>query len=117
MACCRACGCRHRARALQVEAATALAFFALGAQYWDHPLLLVVSLVEAALLVAVLFIDVELRLIPTLLVAVLVVVGLGAGGVGGIFERLFAPSALKRTDNDLLERLDRYVRDTRATSA
>src|SRR5207248_1440095 len=69
---CRACGCEQRARGLQVEAATALAFFALGAQYWGHPLLLVVSLVEAALLVAVLFIDLELRLIPTLLVAVLV---------------------------------------------
>ena len=58
--------------------ATALAFFALGAQYWGHPLLLVVSLVEAALLVAVLFIDVELRLIPTLLVALLVALALAS---------------------------------------
>ena len=73
---CRACGSEQRARGLQVEAATALAFFALGAQYWGHPLLLAVSLVEAALLVAVLFIDLELRLIPTLLVAVLVALAL-----------------------------------------
>jgi leader peptidase (prepilin peptidase)/N-methyltransferase len=64
-----------------VEAATALAFVALGAQYWGHPqddwpLLLGVSLVEAALLVAVLFIDLELRLIPTVLVALLVALAL-----------------------------------------
>jgi leader peptidase (prepilin peptidase)/N-methyltransferase len=59
-----------------VEAATALTFFALGAQYWGHPLLLMVSLMEAALLVAVLFIDLELRLIPTLLVAALVMLAL-----------------------------------------
>ena len=75
---CQACGCEHRARGLQVEVATALAFFALGIQYWGHPLLLVVSLLEAALLVAVLFIDLELRLIPTLLVAVLVALALAA---------------------------------------
>ena len=78
---CRACGCEQRTRGLQVEAATALAFVALGAQYWGHPradwpLLLVVSLAEAALLVVVLFIDLELRLIPTLLVAVLVALAL-----------------------------------------
>ena len=75
---CRACGHDHRTRGLQVEVATALAFFALGAQYWGHPLLLVVSLVEAALLVAVLFIDLELRLIPTLLVALLVALALAS---------------------------------------
>jgi leader peptidase (prepilin peptidase)/N-methyltransferase len=61
-----------------VEATTALAYVALGAQYWGQPLLLVVSLVEAALLVAVLFIDLELRLIPTALVAVLVALALAS---------------------------------------
>lgn len=65
-------------RALQVQAATALAFVALGTQYWGHPLLLVVSLVEATLLVIVLFIDLELRLIPTLLIALLVALALGS---------------------------------------
>jgi hypothetical protein len=34
----------------------------------------------------------------------------GAGGVGGLFERLFAPRALRRLYADELERLDRYAR-------
>jgi len=34
----------------------------------------------------------------------------GAGGVGGFFERLFAPRVLTRLYNDELERLDRYAR-------
>lgn len=33
----------------------------------------------------------------------------GAGGVGGFFERLFAPAALKRVYDDALARLDRYA--------
>jgi len=33
----------------------------------------------------------------------------GAGGVGGFFERLFAPAALKRVYDDTLSRLDRYA--------
>jgi uncharacterized protein YndB with AHSA1/START domain len=33
----------------------------------------------------------------------------GAGGVGGFFERLFAPTALKRVYDDTLSRLDRYA--------
>ena len=33
----------------------------------------------------------------------------GAGGVGGFFERLFAPAALKRVYADTLSRLDRYA--------
>lgn len=33
----------------------------------------------------------------------------GAGGVGGFFERLFAPGALKRVYDDALARLDRYA--------
>lgn len=75
---CTACGSGVRARALQIEAATALAFYLLGSQYWGHPLLLVVSLVESALLVAVMFIDLELRLIPTLLIVLLVALALGS---------------------------------------
>jgi hypothetical protein len=35
----------------------------------------------------------------------------GAGGVGGFFERLFAPRVLERLYGDELERLDRYARD------
>jgi hypothetical protein len=34
----------------------------------------------------------------------------GAGGVGGFFERLFAPMALRRLYADELERLDQYAR-------
>ena len=34
----------------------------------------------------------------------------GAGGVGGFFERLFAPRVLRRIYTDELERLDRYAR-------
>src|SRR3954466_8919965 len=35
----------------------------------------------------------------------------GAGGVGGFFERLFAPRVMRRTYLDELERLDRYARE------
>ena len=35
----------------------------------------------------------------------------GAGGVGGFFERLFAPGALKRIYDDELARLDAYARE------
>ena len=35
----------------------------------------------------------------------------GAGGVGGFFERLFAPRVLERLYADELQRLDRYARD------
>jgi uncharacterized protein YndB with AHSA1/START domain len=34
----------------------------------------------------------------------------GAGGVGGVFERLFAPRVLRGIYVDELERLDRYAR-------
>ena len=34
----------------------------------------------------------------------------GAGGVGGLFERLVAPRVLRRLYADELERLDRYAR-------
>ncbi len=39
----------------------------------------------------------------------------GAGGVGGFFERLFAPRVLTGLYADELERLDRYVRSLPAT--
>ena len=35
----------------------------------------------------------------------------GAGGIGGFFERLFAPRVLHRLYVDELERLDRYARE------
>lgn len=35
----------------------------------------------------------------------------GAGGVGGIFERLFAPRVLRRLYAEELERLDAYARE------
>lgn len=35
----------------------------------------------------------------------------GAGGIGGFFERLFAPPALRRLYADELARLDRYARE------
>lgn len=38
----------------------------------------------------------------------------GAGGVGGFFERLFAPRALAKLYADELERLDRYAREQAA---
>lgn len=36
----------------------------------------------------------------------------GAGGVGGLFERLFAPRVLRRLYAEELERLDCYARTT-----
>jgi uncharacterized protein YndB with AHSA1/START domain len=38
----------------------------------------------------------------------------GAGGIGGFFERLFAPRAIRRIYADELARLDRYARDQAA---
>lgn len=35
----------------------------------------------------------------------------GAGGIGGFFERTFAPKVLRRLYEDELERLDRYAVD------
>lgn len=37
----------------------------------------------------------------------------GAGGVGGFFERLFAPRAMRRIYVDELQRLDAYARELR----
>ena len=78
---CRDCGRPSWARATQIQVTTGLAFVALGTQYAAYPALLAVSLCEAALLVAVLFIDLESRLIPTLLVALLVLLALGSAAL------------------------------------
>lgn len=40
----------------------------------------------------------------------------GAGGIGGFFERLFAPRAMRRIYVDELGRLDRYAREQAATT-
>ncbi len=40
----------------------------------------------------------------------------GAGGIGGFFERTFAPRVMKRLYADELERLDRYVREQGAAA-
>jgi hypothetical protein len=41
----------------------------------------------------------------------------GASGVGGLFERLFAPGAMRRIYDDELARLDGYARGRRAEGA
>ncbi len=41
----------------------------------------------------------------------------GAGGVGGVFERLFAPRALRRLYDDELGRLDAYARERSGAQA
>lgn len=38
----------------------------------------------------------------------------GAGGVGGFFERMFAPGALRRIYDDELSRLDAYAKEQAA---
>jgi hypothetical protein len=40
----------------------------------------------------------------------------GAGGVGGVFERLFAPRVMRRVYADELTRLDRYAREQAAAT-
>jgi uncharacterized protein YndB with AHSA1/START domain len=39
----------------------------------------------------------------------------GAGGIGGLFERMFAPRALRAIYTDELKRLDAYARERRST--
>lgn len=41
----------------------------------------------------------------------------GAGGIGGFFERTFAPKVMRRMYADELKRLDRYAREQAARSA
>jgi len=59
-----------------VELVTTIAFSIVGAPYVDEPLLLGMTLAESAVLIALLFIDLELLLIPTPLVLVLVLLAL-----------------------------------------
>lgn len=75
---CPHCTRPRRDRAIQVQLATAATFVALGLPYSSQPLLLIVSLAEAVILVAILFIDLELRLIPHLLIGVLLLLALGS---------------------------------------
>ena len=37
----------------------------------------------------------------------------GAGGIGGVFERLFAPGVLRGIYGDTLDRLDRYAQENK----
>jgi hypothetical protein len=37
----------------------------------------------------------------------------GAGGIGGVFERLFAPRVVRGIYADTLERLDRYAQQSK----
>ena len=57
---------------------TAAIFYGLGVQYATEPALLLVSLVEATLLILLLVIDFELRLVPTTVVGLLVAVALAS---------------------------------------
>jgi uncharacterized protein YndB with AHSA1/START domain len=41
----------------------------------------------------------------------------GAGGIGGFFERTFAPKVMRRMYADELERLDRYARQQAAAGS
>ena len=63
-------------RLCTVVLVTTLAFSVVGAPYIDEPLLLMVTLAESTVLIAVLFTDLELLLIPTPLVLVLVLLAL-----------------------------------------
>ena len=38
----------------------------------------------------------------------------GAGGIGGLFERIFAPRVLRAIYTDELKRLDAYARERRS---
>ena len=40
----------------------------------------------------------------------------GAGGIGGFFERLFAPRVMRRIYSDELQRRDRYARERAANA-
>lgn len=68
-------------RPCTVEPVAAVVFSIVGTPYVDQPLLLVVTFAESAVLVAVLFIDLELLLIPTPLVRVLVLLALTSATV------------------------------------
>ncbi len=66
---------------LRVQLAMAGIFYGLGVQYADQPPLLLAGLAEATLLVVVLFIDAELRLVPTPLVGLLALLALATANL------------------------------------
>jgi len=82
-------------RILSVQVITAVTFYGLALQYTHESPLLVIAAVESTLLIALLFIDLDLRLIPTLPIGVLALLaltsagawpglGLGSALVGGV---------------------------------
>lgn len=79
---CVSCGGRRPGRALAIHLATASAFVAVGVPRASSWPALGIALCEAAVLVALLVIDLDTRLIPTALVAVLVALGLGGAALG-----------------------------------
>jgi len=66
---------------VRVRVVTVAIFYGVGIQYAGQPPLLLVSLVEATLLVAVLFIDAEIRLVPTPLVGLLATLALATANL------------------------------------
>ncbi len=79
---CVACGRPYGVQALATHLATLLAFVAVGAPRVSSWPALAVALCEAAVLVALFFIDLETRTIPTAFVAALVALGLGGAVLG-----------------------------------
>jgi len=79
---CVACGRPYWVHALATHLATLLAFVAVGAPRVSSWPALGVALCEAAVLVALFFIDLETRTIPTAFVAALVALGLGGAVLG-----------------------------------
>jgi len=82
-------------RLLLVQVITAATFYGLAVQYVSEPPLLVIAAVESTLLIALLVIDLDLRLIPTLPVGMLALLaltsaeewpglGLGSALLGGV---------------------------------
>ncbi len=67
-------------RMLLIQIVTAATFYGLAVQYASEPPLLVIAAVESALLIALLVIDLDLRLIPTLPVGVLTLMALASAG-------------------------------------
>jgi len=79
-------------RARPAQLAMAAIFYGLGVQYASQPPLLLVSLVEATLLLTMLLIDAELRLVPTSLVGLLALLALATANLWpglGLRDALF----------------------------
>lgn len=79
--CCR-CGSALWGRAIPAQLVTATAFVAAGMHTTGVTVWLLITLVEISLLLAVLFIDLATRLIPTGLIALLVLLALGHAALG-----------------------------------